>query len=57
MKTKEEYNEIKELTISQLRNFQESLERMAKGNMTLVDQFGAIQLVFIIKQFLSLIFF
>lgn len=39
-----EYQECKEDTMEQLREFNESLQRMISGNMTLVDQLGAMQL-------------
>lgn len=39
-----EYDETKEETMDQLREFNESLQRMISGDMTLVDQLGAMQL-------------
>lgn len=39
-----EYEETKEDTMEQLREFNESLQRMITGDMTLVDQLGAMQL-------------
>ncbi|KAK2581611.1 hypothetical protein KPH14_002115 [Odynerus spinipes] len=40
----EEYEEAKEETMEQLRELNESLQRMISGDMTLVNQFGAMQL-------------
>lgn len=40
----EEYAQMKEETLEQLREFNESLCRMISGDMTLVDDFGAMQL-------------
>ena len=34
--------------MEQLREFNESLQRMISGNMTLVDELGAMQLVYLI---------
>ncbi|XP_015184212.1 PREDICTED: protein LZIC-like isoform X1 [Polistes dominula] len=42
--TEEEYEETEKETIEQLREFNESLQRMISGNMTLINQFGAMQL-------------
>ncbi|XP_014603792.1 PREDICTED: protein LZIC-like isoform X2 [Polistes canadensis] len=42
--TNEEYEETKEETMEQLRELNESLQRMISGNMTLINQFGAMQL-------------
>ncbi|XP_063979630.1 protein LZIC-like [Diachasmimorpha longicaudata] len=39
-----EYEETKGETMDQLREFNESLQRMISGDMTLVDQLGAMQL-------------
>lgn len=39
-----EYEETKEDTMEQLREFNESLQRMIKGDMTLVDELGSMQL-------------
>lgn len=41
----DEYEETKQETLEQLHDFKESLARMAKGNMTLVDELNAMQLV------------
>ena len=41
----EEYAEMKQDTLEQLKEFQESLTNMAEGNMSLVDEIGAMQLV------------
>jgi len=43
-----DYLECKEDTMEQLREFNESLQRMISGNMTLVDELGAMQLVYIL---------
>lgn len=43
--TNEEYEEAKEETMEQLRELNESLQRMISGNMTLINQLGAMQLV------------
>jgi len=40
-----DYQECKEDTMEQLREFNESLQRMISGDMTLVDELGAMQLV------------
>lgn len=40
----DEYEETKQETLEQLHDFKESLARMAKGNMTLVDELNAMQL-------------
>jgi len=40
-----DYQECKEDTIEQLREFNDSLQRMISGDMTLVDELGAMQLV------------
>ncbi|KAG5346799.1 LZIC protein, partial [Acromyrmex charruanus] len=39
-----DYQESKEDTMEQLREFNESLQRMISGNMTLVDELGTMQL-------------
>eukprot|EP00823_Brevimastigomonas_motovehiculus_P004198 TRINITY_DN2708_c0_g1_i1.p1 TRINITY_DN2708_c0_g1~~TRINITY_DN2708_c0_g1_i1.p1 ORF type:complete len:190 (-),score=67.70 TRINITY_DN2708_c0_g1_i1:55-624(-) len=39
-----EYKDTKQETLEQLRDFNEFLEKSTKGNMTLVDEFGAAQL-------------
>lgn len=44
--TNEEYEEAKEETMEQLRELNESLQRMISGNMTLINQLGAMQLVY-----------
>lgn len=43
-----DYQECKEDTMEQLREFNESLQRMISGDMTLVNELGAMQLVRII---------
>lgn len=40
----EEYEEARKDTLEQLNEFQSSLSRMTKGDMTLVDSFNAMQL-------------
>ncbi|XP_014673110.1 PREDICTED: protein LZIC-like [Priapulus caudatus] len=40
----EEYEETKTDTVEQLKEFRESLQKMASGNMTLVDDINAMQL-------------
>lgn len=40
--------------MEQLREFNESLQRMISGDMTLVNELGAMQLVSIIRFFLYL---
>ena len=40
------YEEAMQLTKEDLQEFNESLQRMISGDTTLVDQLGAIQLVF-----------
>ncbi|XP_033097837.1 protein LZIC-like [Anneissia japonica] len=40
----DEYEETKQETIEQLKEFKESLNKMAEGNMTLVDNINGIQL-------------
>lgn len=46
-----DYQESKEDTMEQLREFNESLQRMISGDMTLVDELGAMQLVYILYNF------
>ena len=41
----DEYNETKQDTIEQLKEFQQKLSRFSEGNLSLVDHFGATQLV------------
>lgn len=41
----DEYEELREDTLQQLKEFQASLSKMMQGNMTLVDEFGGVQLV------------
>jgi len=40
-----EYLSMRSDTLQQLKEFQESLRKMMQGNMTLVDEFGSVQLV------------
>ncbi|KAJ3441002.1 protein lzic [Anaeramoeba flamelloides] len=40
----DEYEETKQDTIEQLKEFQEYLDKLVKGNMTLVDELSGIQL-------------
>ncbi|PIK58320.1 hypothetical protein BSL78_04761 [Apostichopus japonicus] len=40
----DEYEETKQETLEQLSDFKESLAKMAKGNMTLVDDLNSMQL-------------
>lgn len=40
-----EYEETKEETMEQLREFNESLQRLISGDVTLVDELGAMQMV------------
>ncbi|EGD73186.1 LZIC protein [Salpingoeca rosetta] len=40
----DEYEETKQDTIEQLKEFQESLSKLTEGNMSLVDNIGAMQL-------------
>jgi hypothetical protein len=44
-----EYEETKNETMEQLREFNESLSKMISGDMTLVDQLGSMQLVSVLK--------
>ena len=41
----DEYNETRQDTIEQLKEFQQRLSRFSEGDLSLVDQFGATQLV------------
>ena len=41
----DEYEGMKKDTIQQLKEFQAQLTKMMQGNMTLVDEFGSVQLV------------
>ena len=41
----DEYQETKAETIEQLKEFQQSLSKMTEGDMSLVDELGAMQLV------------
>ena len=43
----EEYEETKNETIEQLKEFKESLDSMIGGNLSLVDQLNGMQLVMI----------
>lgn len=40
----DEYEETKKETIEQLKEFNQTLAKLQKGDMTLVDEIGAIQL-------------
>ncbi|KAJ5076955.1 protein lzic [Anaeramoeba ignava] len=40
----DEYESTKNETIEQMKEFQTSLKKMLSGNMTLVDEFGMVQL-------------
>lgn len=40
-----EYEETKQDTIEQLKEFNESLNRLVKGDISLISSLGAIQLV------------
>lgn len=40
----EEYETTKQDTITQLEEFEASLKKMMQGNMTLVNELGAVQL-------------
>jgi hypothetical protein len=46
-----EYEETKNETMEQLREFNESLSKMISGDMTLVDQLGSMQLVSVLINF------
>ena len=41
----DEYNEQKAMTIEQLKDFQVTLKKMISGDMTLVNELEAVQLV------------
>jgi hypothetical protein len=41
----EDYHEQKQMTIDQLKEFQGALKKMVSGDMTLVNEFEAVQLV------------
>jgi len=41
----DEYEETKRETLEQLEEFSKSLSKLMSGNMTLVDELGAMQLV------------
>ncbi len=41
----EEYEETKRETLEQLEEFSQSLSKLMSGDMTLVDELGAMQLV------------
>jgi DNA transposition AAA+ family ATPase len=41
----DEYEETKNETVEQLKEFDESLSRMREGNLSLVDELNAMQLV------------
>lgn len=41
----EEYEETKKETLEQLSEFNDSLKKILKGDMTLVDELGGMQLV------------
>ena len=41
----EEYDETKNETVEQLKEFQENLAKMLKGDISLVDELNAMQLV------------
>jgi len=40
----DEYDAMRKDTLQQLKEFQNSLTKMMQGNMTLVDEFGSVQL-------------
>ena len=46
----DEYEETKEETLEQLKDFKESLNKMMAGNMTLVDELNGMQLVRYFKE-------
>ncbi len=50
----DEYEETRNETMEQLKEFHVSLARLAKGNMSLVDDIGAMQLVFVFSVSLCL---
>ena len=41
----EEYEEAKNETVEQLKEFKESLDKMLEGNLSLVDDLNSMQLV------------
>ena len=41
----DEYEETRQDTIEQLQDFKETLEKVMKGDMSLVDQLNGMQLV------------
>lgn len=41
----DEYEETKNETLEQLKEFKTSLDKMLEGNLSLVDQLGGMQLV------------
>lgn len=43
----DEYNETKEDTIEQLKEFHERLDKLVKGDISLVNAIGAFQLVIV----------
>jgi hypothetical protein len=45
----DEYEEMKKDTLAQMKEFQATLTKMMQGNMTLVDEFGAVQLVMLVS--------
>lgn len=45
----DEYEETKNETLEQLKEFKTSLDKMLEGNMSLVDQLGGMQLVSVIN--------
>ncbi len=47
----EEYEETKRETLEQLEEFSQSLSKLMSGDMTLVDELGAMQLVSIYLEF------
>jgi hypothetical protein len=53
----EEYAEQKEDTLEQLKDFQQHLSSLRSGNLSVVDSFGAMQLVSSVIQLQVLIVF
>lgn len=47
----DEYEETKKETVEQLKEFKETLEKFAAGNVTLVDEISSMQLVNFFFQF------
>ena len=41
----EDYNEFKQDTLEQMKEFNQTLTKIMTGNMTLVDELGALQIV------------